>query len=65
MLMRMLENVKFVNLVMEKEKRATIPLKPVTISRPFEKWAIDVIGEINPNSSKPHKYILTAIDYFT
>jgi hypothetical protein len=48
-----------------KEKKASIPLQPVTISRPFEQWGIDVIGEINPNSSKQHKYILTAIDYFT
>jgi hypothetical protein len=26
---------------------------------------LDVVGEINPNSSKIHKYILTANDYFT
>jgi hypothetical protein len=37
----------------------------VTISRPFEQWGIDIIGEINPNSSKQHKYILTTTDYFT
>jgi hypothetical protein len=41
-------------------------LQPVTISRPFEQWGIDVIGEINPNSSKKHKYILDyATNYFT
>ena len=26
---------------------------------------MDIIGEINPNSSLQHKYILTAIEYFT
>jgi hypothetical protein len=48
-----------------REKRAAIPLQPMTISRPFEQWGIDVIGEITPNSLKQHKYILTATDYFT
>eukprot|EP00253_Pinus_taeda_P029415 PITA_29415 len=32
---------------------------------PFEQWGLDIIGEITPNSSKQHKYILTATDYFT
>ena len=41
------------------------PLKLVIISEPFEQWGIDIIGEINPNSSSQHKYILTATDYFT
>jgi len=37
----------------------------VTISRHFEQWGLDIIGEITPSSSKLHKYILAAIDYFT
>jgi hypothetical protein len=37
----------------------------VTISIPFEKWGIDVIGEITPEFLKQHKYILIATDYFT
>ena len=41
------------------------PLKPMIISELFEQWGIDIIGEINPNSSLQHKYILTATDYFT
>ena len=45
--------------------KAAGPLKPVIISEPFEQWGIDIIGEINPNSSLQHKYILTATDYFT
>nr|KYP42718.1 Pro-Pol polyprotein [Cajanus cajan] len=32
---------------------------------PFRGWAIDIIGQIHPPSSKNHKYILVAIDYFT
>jgi hypothetical protein len=48
-----------------KENKASISLQPVKIYRPFEQWGIDVIGEINPNSPKQHKYILTTIYYFT
>jgi hypothetical protein len=47
-----------------REKRETVPLQPVTRSRPFEQWGIDVIGDITSNSSKQHKYILTATNYF-
>jgi hypothetical protein len=47
-----------------RENRESIPLHLVTISRPFEQWGIDVIGEITPNYLKQHKYILIAIDYF-
>ena len=35
------------------------------ITEPFEQWGIDIIGEITPNYSLQHKYILTATDYFT
>jgi hypothetical protein len=48
-----------------KEKRSAIPLQPVTVSKPFEQWGLDIIGEITPSSSKLHKYILTTTDYFT
>jgi uncharacterized protein (DUF1919 family) len=37
----------------------------MTIDEPFQQWGLDIIGEINPNSSKQHKYILTTTDYFT
>ena len=47
------------------DKRAVVPLQSVTVSRPFEQWGLDIIGEITPSSSKLHKYILTAINYFT
>ncbi|XP_050896875.1 uncharacterized protein LOC127103676 [Lathyrus oleraceus] len=32
---------------------------------PFRGWALDLIGEIRPNSSKGQRYILVGIDYFT
>ena len=48
-----------------RQVKADGPLKPVIISEPFEQWGIDIIGEINPNSSLEHKYILTETDYFT
>lgn len=35
------------------------------VQNPFEQWGLDIVGEINPNSSKLHKYILTTTDYFT
>ena len=35
------------------------------ITKPFEQWGMDIIGEIKANYSLQHKYILTAIDYFT
>lgn len=32
---------------------------------PLRVWALDLIGEIQPPSSKGQKYILVGIDYFT
>ena len=32
---------------------------------PFEQWGLYIIGEIKPNYSLQHKYILTATNYFT
>ena len=48
-----------------REKRVAFPLQSVTIEHLFKQWGLDVVGEINPNSSKLHKYIITTIDYFT
>jgi hypothetical protein len=33
--------------------------------RPFRGWRLDFIGEIHPGSSKGHRFMLVAIDYFT
>eukprot|EP00253_Pinus_taeda_P008509 PITA_08509 len=48
-----------------RQRKPTFPLQPVNIDQPFEKWGLDIIGEITPQSSKQHNYILTATDYFT
>ena len=48
-----------------REKRPSLPLQPISIEQPFEQWILVVIGEIFPNSSKQHRYILTATYYFT
>ena len=42
-----------------------LPLNPISVEAPFQQWGLDFIGEINPNSSGQHKWILTVIDYFT
>ena len=40
-------------------------MNPIIKSCPFRGWGIDMIGQINPPSSKGHKFILVATDYFT
>ena len=32
---------------------------------PFAAWEIDITGEIRPNASNGHKYIVVAINYFS
>ena len=48
-----------------RQVKAAGPLNPVMITEPFEQWGMDIIGEIKPNYSLQHKYILMATDYFT
>eukprot|EP00253_Pinus_taeda_P033532 PITA_33532 len=48
-----------------KQKLQPLPLKPIEVSAPFQQWGLDFIGEIHPASSGQHRWILTAIDYFT
>ena len=48
-----------------RQEKSAGPLQLVIVSEPLEQWGIDIIGEINPNSSLKHKYMLTATDYFT
>ena len=49
----------------DRKRRLAFRLQLVTVQNPFEQWGLDVVGEINPNSSKIHKYIITATDYFS
>jgi hypothetical protein len=48
-----------------KMKKVVMPLQPIVVEQPFSQWGLDVVGPINPKSSKGHMYILTATDYFT
>ena len=41
-----------------------MPLQPQVLIEPFEKWALDFVGPINP-PSKQKKYILVCTDYVT
>lgn len=42
-----------------------MPLKPMMIEEPFQKWGLDFISVINTNFSIGHKFILTITNYFT
>ena len=48
-----------------RQNKPSLPLQPVNIEKPFDQWGLDIIGEIISHSSKQHRYILTATDYFT
>ncbi|PKU59906.1 hypothetical protein MA16_Dca019608 [Dendrobium catenatum] len=40
-------------------------LHPTIASWPFESWGTDIIGSIDPPSSRGHRFILAATDYFS
>ncbi|XP_015696270.1 uncharacterized protein LOC102703896 [Oryza brachyantha] len=40
-------------------------MNPIIKPWPFRGWGIDMIRQIYPQSSKGHKFLLAAIDYFT
>jgi hypothetical protein len=41
------------------------PIHPTKMSWPFEMWGMDVVGPIHPPSSKGHRFLLAATDYFS
>jgi hypothetical protein len=41
------------------------PIHPTEMSWPFKMWGMDVVGPIHPPSSKGHRFILAATDYFS
>ena len=47
------------------DRKSTTPLHPIVVEEPFQQCGLDVIGEIFLPSSKQHRYILTATNYFT
>eukprot|EP00253_Pinus_taeda_P010165 PITA_10165 len=48
-----------------RQRKLSMPLQSVNIEQPFSQWGLDIIGEIVPHSSKQHRYILMATNYFT
>ena len=40
-------------------------LHPIIKPWPFRGWELNFIGQINPPSSKGHRFVLVAMDYFT
>jgi len=40
-------------------------LHPIVKPWPFRGWGLDFIGQINPPSSKGHRFVLVVTDYFT
>ena len=40
-------------------------MHPIIKSWSFRGWGLDFIGQINPPSSKGHRFVLVATDYFT
>jgi hypothetical protein len=47
------------------QKAPASAMNPIIKPWPFRGWAIDLIGQIYPPSSKGHKFILVATDYFS
>jgi hypothetical protein len=53
------------------QKFGDVQLAPVAMLHPiikpllFRGWALDFIGQIHPASSKGHRFVLVATDYFT
>jgi hypothetical protein len=41
------------------------PMNSIVKSLPFRGWGLDFIDEIHPRSSKGHRFILVATNYFT
>ena len=40
-------------------------MHPIIKPWPFRGWGLDFIGQTNPPSSKGHRFVLVATDYFT
>jgi len=47
------------------QKSPASAMNPIVKPRPFRCWAIDLICQIFPSSSKGHDFVLVATDYFT
>jgi Integrase zinc binding domain len=45
--------------------QAPNPLHPTVASWPFSMWGTNIVGPIDPPTSRGHRFILAATDYFT
>jgi ribonuclease HI len=45
--------------------QAPNPLHPTVAAWPFNMWGTDIVGPIDPPTSRGHRFILAATDYFT
>ena len=45
--------------------RDEMPLNPQMMLQPFEKWAIDFVGPIQPQGKTGVRYIITTMEYLT
>jgi hypothetical protein len=46
------------------QKSLASAMNPIVKPWPFRGWGIDLIGQIFPSSSKGHKFVLVATNYF-
>ncbi|WP_139158387.1 integrase, partial [Enterobacter cloacae complex sp. GF14B] len=48
------------------QQKDRMPLHPVKVTQPFEKWGLDFVGPISPAArSTQSRYIIVATDYVT
>ena len=47
------------------ERSPASVMNPIIKPWPFRGWGIDIIGQTYPPSSKGHKFVVVAMDYFT
>jgi len=48
-----------------KQNLPALPLVLIKTEAPFQQWGLHFIGEIHPQSSAQHKWILTSTNYFS
>jgi hypothetical protein len=57
--------IEAVNRAKNSEIVPAAKLHPIIKPWPFHGWALDFVGQIHSPSSKGHRFILVATDYFT
>ena len=60
-----IKGVKLVKKVGDIQSPPAAMLHPIIKPWPFRGWGLDFIGQIHPSSSKGHRFVVVATDYFT